>query len=76
MLFCMNQAERIISKFGTQDALATAIDVHQSAVAAWKKRGFIPARQQQRVLAAAVAKGIDLKPEDFFAVSEPEQRAS
>jgi len=66
------QAERIISKFETQDALADAVGVHQSAVAMWKKRGFIPARQQQAVLMAAANLGVPLKPEDFFSPATPD----
>lgn len=61
------QADRIIRKFGTQTTLAQAIGVQQSAVAAWKKRGFIPSRQQGRILDAARRTGIDLTPDDFFA---------
>lgn len=62
----MTQAERIISKFGTQGALASAIKIQQSAVAAWKKRGFIPTRQQQRIMDAAKRLEIPLTAEDFF----------
>ena len=62
----MTQAERIISKFPTQEALAKAIGVHQSTVAMWKARGFVPVRQQEAVLAAAKALKVKLKPVDFF----------
>lgn len=64
------QADRVISKFQTQQRLANAIGVGQSVIAAWKKRGFVPARQQPRVLEAAKVHGIDLKPDDFFDCGE------
>ncbi|OYD82521.1 Cro/CI family transcriptional regulator [Azospirillum brasilense] len=71
----ITQADVIIQKFGTQTALAEAVGVRQSAVAAWKKRGFIPARQQPAVLAAARNRGIKLTPNDFFAASDDQGAA-
>ena len=65
----------IIRKFGTQERLARAIGTGQSAVAAWKRRGVIPARQQPRILRAANRLGIDVVPEDFFRVRETPQSA-
>lgn len=62
----MTQAERIISKFPTQQALAAAIGVTQSTVAMWNARGFIPVRQQQAVLDAAEKLKVNLSPADFF----------
>ncbi len=47
-------------------ALAEAIGVGQPAVAAWKKRGYIPAKKQQDILRAARLHGIPLSPSDFF----------
>ena len=61
-----SQAHRIIAKFGTQVSLASALGIGQSTIAAWKRRGFIPVRQQSAVLTAARRLGIDLKPADFF----------
>ncbi|HEY2010558.1 MAG TPA: hypothetical protein VGH23_16330 [Rhizomicrobium sp.] len=71
----MNQAERIISKFRTQEALANAIGCRQSVIAGWKRRGFVPAPQQGRVLAAAAALGLDLSPADFFDEQPPSAAA-
>lgn len=62
--------DRIVKKFGTQQALAAAINADQSTVAHWKKRGVIPARQQVAILAAAKARNIELTPADFFDISE------
>lgn len=62
----MNQAQRIIAKFATQERLAAALGCRQSVIAGWKRRGVVPAAQQQRVLDAARDLGIDLTPADFF----------
>lgn len=62
----MSQAERIIAKFKTQEQLADAIGCRQNVISGWKKRGFIPAPQQSKVLEAARALSIDLSPADFF----------
>jgi ribosome-binding protein aMBF1 (putative translation factor) len=76
----MSQAERIIGKFGTQERLADALGINQSVIAGWKRRGFIPARQQSRVLEAARALAIKLEPADFFesvaVTPAPEQGAA
>jgi hypothetical protein len=66
----MTQAERIIGKFKTQVRLAAALGCHQSVIAGWKKRGFVPAPQQSKVLEAARQLGVDLSPNDFFEVNE------
>lgn len=58
--------DAITEKFGGQSALADAIGADQSTVAHWKRRGIIPARQQQLILEKAREKGIDLMPADFF----------
>lgn len=71
----MTQAERIIKKFGTQEKLAAALGCRQSVIAGWKRRGFVPAQQQPRVLAAAKDIGVALAPSDFFdaapAIADP-----
>lgn len=64
----MTQAERIIGKFRTQVRLAAALGCHQSVIAGWKKRGFVPAQQQLKVLEAARQLGVELSPQDFFEV--------
>jgi hypothetical protein len=65
----MNNAERIIAKFGGLTALAKLLG-HKfpTTVQYWKKAGFIPARQQQLVLKAARENDIELEPADFFDV--------
>lgn len=56
----------IIGKFGSQVRLASEIDVSQSTIAHWIKRGVIPSRQQWKILGAARRLNIDLTPNDFF----------
>lgn len=63
----MNQAERIIEKFGGLSALARALaHKHVTTVQGWKERGFVPARRQADVLKAAERENINLGPDDFF----------
>ena len=57
----------IIAAFGGVRPLAEALGhAHPTTVQAWKRRGVIPVRQIPAVIAAAEARGIGLKPEDFF----------
>ncbi len=60
------QVERIIRKFGSQQRVAELLGIWQTAVSGWIRRGAIPARRQQELLAIARREGIDLRPEDFF----------
>lgn len=62
----MTQAEHIISKFRTQERLADALGCRQNVISGWKRRGFVPAKQQSRVLEAARRLSIKLTPQDFF----------
>lgn len=62
----MSYVDTIIERFGTQSALADALGIRQSAVAAWKKRGSIPSRQQQEILKAARHSNVKIEPADFF----------
>ena len=63
----MNQAESIIAKFGGIRPMTRILGFRNaSQVQGWKERGYIPARQQQRVLDAARCEGIELTPADFF----------
>jgi hypothetical protein len=56
--------ERVIAKFGGVQRVADAANVSRQAVWQWKER--IPAKHQNDLLVAARARGIDLRPEDFF----------
>ncbi len=60
------QVEAIIRKFGSQQRVAELLGIWQTAVSGWIRRGAIPARRQEELLAIARREGIDLKPEDFF----------
>ena len=60
------QVERIIQKFGSQQRVAEFLGLWQTAVSGWVRRGAIPAKRQQELLAIARREGIELHPEDFF----------
>jgi P63C domain len=61
----MNSAQRIVSKFGGQTALASLLGKRQSTIQHWVKTGHIPAKWQQPLLSLAKDNGIDLNPSDF-----------
>lgn len=58
--------ERIIAKFGSQQRVAELLGIWQTAVSGWVRRGAIPARRQEELLAIARREGIPLEPSDFF----------
>jgi crotonyl-CoA carboxylase/reductase len=62
--------EHIIRKFGSQQRVAELLGIWQTAVSGWVRRGAIPARRQEELLAAARREGVDLAPADFFGVTE------
>jgi len=60
-------AEKIIARFGGLTATARALGHRNpTTVQGWINRGFVPARQQRPVLAAAQAHGLDITPADFI----------
>jgi crotonyl-CoA carboxylase/reductase len=59
--------ERIIAKFGSQQRVAELLGIWQTAISGWVRRGAIPARRQEELLAIARREGIPLEPSDFFA---------
>lgn len=65
----MNAAQRIISKFGGQSALADAIGTKQSTVQYWAKTGSIPAKWHTPIVTSAVDRGISLSPGEFSPVA-------
>jgi hypothetical protein len=66
----MTQAEHVLKKLKdqgvTQERLGEAMGVRQNVISGWKRRGFIPAPQQSRVLQAAANLQVTLAPSDFF----------
>lgn len=62
----MNVAEHVISLLGGTRRAAAITNVPSSTVQSWKTAGFIPAKRQAVILAAAKLHGIDLKPEDMI----------
>ena len=68
----MNAAQRIISRFGGQTALAEALHTKQSTVQYWAKAGSIPAKWHRPIAEAAVRRGISLSGGDFSPLAETE----
>ncbi len=58
--------ERIIAKFGSQQRVAELLGIWQTAISGWVRRGAIPVRRQEELLAIARREGIPLEPSDFF----------
>lgn len=69
----MNAAQRIISRFGGQSALAEVLHTKQSTVQYWAKTGAIPAKWHRGVAEAAVRRGIALSGADFSPLAAVEQ---
>ena len=65
----MNGAQKVISKFGGQSALAKLIGKGQSTVQHWAKTGIIPAKWRKELLDLARTKGMLLSPGDFDEVT-------
>ncbi len=61
-----NKVETIIKKFGSQQRVAELLGIWQTAVSGWVRRGAIPAKRQEELLAIARREGIDLSPVEFF----------
>ncbi len=61
-----SRVETIIKKFGSQQRVAELLGIWQTAVSGWVRRGAIPARRQEELLAIARREGVDLSPVEFF----------
>jgi hypothetical protein len=66
----MSPADLVISKFGGQSALASAIGKRQSTVQHWAKTGIVPSKWHELVLSAAQKAAINLRPGDLVQVPE------
>jgi hypothetical protein len=66
----MNQAEKVIDKFGSQSQLARLLGKGQSTIQHWASKGIIPAKWHGTLLALAEKRGISLCADDF--VQKPE----
>ncbi|MCW2248267.1 hypothetical protein M2352_003901 [Azospirillum fermentarium] len=67
--------ERITRLFGGQTVLSAAIDVPQSTIAWWKKRGSIPPKYWPAIIAAAAERGVILTGDDFLRLPGAEAAA-
>ena len=70
----MNNARRIIDRFGGQSSLAALLGKRQSTVQHWARTGRIPSQWHQRLLDLALQQGISLEPRDFVVTSAPNIR--
>ena len=70
----MNNARRIIDRFGGQSALAALLSKRQSTVQHWARTGRIPSQWHERLMELAVQQGISLEPKDFVASGAPSVR--
>lgn len=61
----MTSAQRVISKFGSQQKLADALGTAQTTVAYWAKTGAIPSRWHPEILQAASEAGLGLTGADL-----------
>ena len=71
-----NTVEHIIRRFGSQQRVAELLGIWQTAVSGWVRRGAIPARRQEELLAIARREGIELSPEEFFGLIEDGETAA
>lgn len=67
----MNAAEKVIARFGGQNALARLLGKRQSTVYNWTKTGIIPARWHGRLLAVAAEQNVSLSSADFLPDEQP-----
>ena len=57
-----NTVEHVIRRFGSQQRVAELLGIWQTAVSGWVRRGAIPARRQEELLAIARREGLELAP--------------
>ena len=60
------EIQKIIQKFGKQEAVASIAGVGQSAVSEWIRNKSIPHKRQSLLLKEAKRLKLDLNPSDFF----------
>lgn len=60
----MKELSKLISCFGSQRAIATALGLRKQAVSNWRRFG-IPDAQKWRLLVLARERGLPLSPEDL-----------
>jgi aspartate carbamoyltransferase catalytic subunit len=75
----LDPAAHVIQKCGGPDAVAEMVGIHVSNVHRWTyprakggSDGRIPTRHHRRLIEAAALRGITLRPDDFFHVSDPD----
>ncbi len=66
----MDQAERIIARFGGIRPMAAKLGIAVTTVQGWKERGSIPPARHAQILAAAETEGLALSDEDLMVGGE------
>lgn len=66
----------LFAKFGGAAALSELLGLPYQTVAAWKRRGIIPARHQRAILLAARECGIDITADDLIGVERAPSSAT
>ena len=69
--FIMNNARRIIDRFGGQSSLAALLGKRQSTVQHWARTGRIPSQWHQTLLDLALQRGVSLEARDFVITAAP-----
>lgn len=67
----MSQAESIINLLGGVRKASEIVGAPLTTVQSWRDGGYIPARRQAGLMAAARKAGIEIKPDDFFLTVPP-----
>ena len=66
----MNSAQRLISKFGGQTALAEELGTNQSTVQYWSKQGTIPTKWHEAIVSAAIKRNLHIGAGDFSPLAD------
>lgn len=61
----MTAADKVVEAFGSQIETARAVGVSYQRVHGWKRAGRIPSNMHERIMAAAKANRVKLKPADL-----------
>lgn len=67
----MNRAEAVISRFGSQSALAKALGIGQSTVQYWATTGRIPTKWHDKIIAAGKSVGVHVASVDIVSSPSP-----
>lgn len=76
----INVIDHLKKRFGTQTRLAQAAGVKQNTISDRRAANSLTHEQMRRILRAAPAMGVEVRPDDFFpemsALDEPQDAAA